>query len=86
MFLACSGKNQAHLQWLSAVADRATCGLLATDGETMYREDLAKDLKEHFQDVLEALEEQGADDKDSLLGIGIGWHYMFACLLICRLF
>ena len=46
-------------------------------------EDLAKDLKEHFQDVLDALEEQGADDEDSLLGFGIGWHGMFACVLVC---
>ena len=57
--------------------------MLATDGENLYREDLSKDLKEHFQDVLDALEEQGAVGEDLLLGIGIGWHFMFACLLVC---
>ena len=71
------------MAWLTAVTDRATCGMIATDGQNLYKEELAKDLKEHFQDVLDSLDVTQQDDEDSLLGIGLGWHGTSACLLVC---
>jgi demethoxyubiquinone hydroxylase (CLK1/Coq7/Cat5 family) len=43
------------MSWLQAVADRAACGLISIEGSTLYAEELAKSVKQHFADVLQKL-------------------------------
>jgi len=47
--------NREHMSWLQAVADRAACGLISIEGSTLYAEELAKSVKQHFADVLQKL-------------------------------
>ena len=47
------------------MVDRAACGIIATKGTPLYKEDLAKDIHEHFRDILESLAPpDDADDDD----------------------
>jgi hypothetical protein len=38
--------------------DRQACGMICEPGTALFREDLAKAVKEHFADVIESLESQ----------------------------
>lgn len=52
-----------------AVADRAACGLISIEGSTLYAEELAKGVKQHFADVLQKLAPP-EDDGDELMEPG----------------
>ena len=62
------------------MVDRATCGMLATDGENLYREDLAKDLKVYFQDILDARKSRGLTTRTRCSAVTLAG---MACLLVC---
>ena len=43
------------MTWVSAVADRAACGMMALEGSTLFSEENAKAVRKHFPAVLESL-------------------------------
>ena len=49
------------------MVDRAACGIIATKGTPLYKEDLAKGVHEHFRDILESLAppDDADDDEDA---------------------
>lgn len=61
--------NRDHMSWLQAVADRAACGLISIEGSTLYGEELAKGVKQHFADVLQKLAPP-EDEGDELMEPG----------------
>ena len=58
--------NRDHLSWVQAVADRAACGLASIQGSTLYNEDLAKSVKEVFEDILLSLVPQKEEAEEAL--------------------
>ena len=50
------------MSWVSAVADRAACGMMALEGSTLFSEENAKAVRKHFPAVLESL--ANADDEE----------------------
>ena len=46
------GLNRDHLHWLSAVADRAACGLMSVEGSSLYSDEAAATAKKHFSGIL----------------------------------
>ncbi|CAE7242568.1 Cdkl4, partial [Symbiodinium necroappetens] len=55
-------KNKQHMQWLAAIADRAACGLIATEGSSLHSTELSVSIKKFFGDVL--LELQPKEDME----------------------
>ena len=58
--------NRDHLSWVQAVADRASCGLASIQGSTLYTEELAKSVKEVFEDILLSLVPQKEEAEEAL--------------------
>ena len=59
--------NKDHMTWLQAVADRAACGLMSIEGSTLYAEELAKTVKQHFSDLLQHLVASAEDQAEEQL-------------------
>ena len=54
--------NAHHLTWLTNVVDRNSCQYMCTTGNFLYQEDLATLLSELFADVVDAKEDQTAEE------------------------
>jgi hypothetical protein len=48
--------------------DRQACGMICESGTALFREDLAKGVKEHFADVIEALETAQEEEQEPRIG------------------
>lgn len=53
-------KNAEHNSWLQNLFDRHAMGIITTTGTTLYEQDLAQCVTDHFQDVLDQLHQQDA--------------------------
>lgn len=56
--------NREHMSWLQAIADRAACGLISVQGSTLFSDELAKAVKEHFPDVLKSLANEDDEEEE----------------------
>ena len=58
-------RNAEHCSWLQNVIDRYATLTIAKSGSFLYEADLASQVKEMFQDVVDQLNEQdGLEDKE----------------------
>ena len=50
-------RNEAHPAWLSNLLDRYAMRAILTKGNAMFAEDLAETVKDHFQDIVDNIDE-----------------------------
>ena len=61
-------KKQVHASWLINVVNRAAVELITRNGSSLYEQDLANCIKDHFKELLEELndcDEALSDDEDT---------------------
>jgi hypothetical protein len=53
VFYGAAAKNEAHSSWLNNVFDREAAVLTTRQGSTLYEQDIATLLKNHFEDIID---------------------------------
>ena len=62
---SCMAKNAEHNSWLQNMFDKSSLQIITTTGTPLYEQNLSTCVTEHFEDILDQLQEQDAGEDEA---------------------